>query len=53
MQIVGNQVPLAQVIQSQMTQNSTNSIAWQVDFNPNMVFQIKVLKDKRLCKHVP
>ena len=43
----------AQVIQNQLTKNFINSVAWHVGLNPDVLFQIKILKDKHLCKHVP
>ena len=50
-QEVGNQIPLAQVI-SQLTQHSTNSISTHGSFNLDVLFQIEVLKDKRLSKNL-
>ena len=52
MQIIDYRVPLAQVIQSQLILDSTNSIAYYIGFNLDMLFQIKVLKDRQLCKYM-
>ena len=49
MQKVGHWMPLAQII-SQLTQHSTNSMPRRVSFNLDVLFQIKVLKDKRFSK---
>ena len=49
MQKVGYWMPLAQII-SQLTQHFTNSMPRHVSFNPDVLFQIKVLKDKRFNK---
>ena len=49
MQKVGHQKPLAQVI-SQLTQHSTNSMPRCVSFNPDVLFRIEVLKDRRFSK---
>ena len=48
-QDVGHWMPLAQVI-GQLTQHSTNSIPRRVSFNPDILFRIKVLKDRRFSK---
>ena len=53
MQIVGHRVLLAQVIQSQLTEDFINSIAWCIGLNPDVPFRIKVLKDRYLCKRMP
>ena len=46
---VGHKMPLAWVI-SQLTQHSTNSMPTRVNFNPDVSFQIEVLKDRRFNK---
>ena len=40
---------LAQVI-SQLIKHSTNSMPYCVSFNPNVSFQIELLKDKHFSK---
>ena len=49
MQEVGHRMPSAQVI-SQLTQHSTNSMPKHVSFNPDVLFRIKMLKDRRFSK---
>ena len=49
MQKLGYRMPLAQVI-SQLTQHSTNSMPRRVSFNLDVLFRIKVLKDKGFSK---
>ena len=46
-------MPLVQIIQSQLTWDSTNSVAWHVNFNPNMTFRIKILEDQSFGKCLP
>ena len=36
---------LAQIVLDQLTEDSTNSIAWYIRFNPDMMFRIKVVED--------
>ena len=48
-QKIGHRMPLARVI-SQLTQHSTNSMPRRVSFNPDVLFLIEVLKDKRFSK---
>ena len=49
MQEVSQQMPLARVI-NQLTQHSTNSISRRISFNLDVLFWMKVLKDKRFGK---
>ena len=48
-QEVGHQILSARVI-CQLTQHSTNSMPQRVGFNPDILFWIKVLKDRRFNK---
>ena len=49
MQKISHRMPLTQVI-SQLTQSFTNSMPKHVSFNLDVLFQSKVLKDKRFSK---
>ena len=42
----------AQINQNQLTKNSTNCIPWYIRFNLNMIFQIEVVEDQSLEKHL-
>ena len=44
---------LAQIIRDQLTENSTNSIAWYIGLNPDMTFRIKVVEDGTFDKCLP
>ena len=35
----------AQIVQSQLNEDSTNHIVWYIRLNPDMAFQIKVIED--------
>ena len=48
-QKIGHQMPSAEVI-SQLTQHPTNCIPKRVGFNLDVLFRIKVLKDRRFSK---
>ena len=41
----GNRMLLAQIIQGQLTEDSTNNIARCICLNPDMTFWIKVVED--------
>ena len=42
----------AQIDQSQLTEDSTNSIIWYICLNPDMLFQVKVVEDESFDKHL-
>ena len=46
---IGHSMPLAWV-SSQLTQHSINRISRRVSLNPDVLFWIKVLKDRRFSK---
>ena len=48
----GYRIPLAQIIRSQLTENSTNNIAWYICLNPDMTFWVKVIEDWRFDKRL-
>ena len=48
----GHWMPSAQIIQGQLTEDSTNSIARYIRLNPDMMFQIKVVEDWSFDKHL-
>ena len=50
-QEVGYQMPLARVI-SQLTQHSINRMPRCVSLNPDVLFRIKMLKDRRFSKRL-
>ena len=56
-QKIGHGVPLAliggQVIRSQLTYDSSYSLAGSVGLNPDMTFQIKMSKDQSFGKQLP
>ena len=41
----GHRMPLAQIVRSQLTEDSTNSIARCIRFNPDMTFRMKEMED--------
>ena len=41
----GHRMPSAQIIQGQLTEDSTNSIAWYIYLNPDMTLEIKIVED--------
>ena len=43
----------AQIVQGQLTEDSANSIAWCIRFNPDMTFRIEVVEDQSLEKRLP
>ena len=46
-------MPVAQIIQNQLTQDFANSTAWRFSFNLDMTFRIKVTKDWSFNKRFP
>ena len=50
LQIVGYWVLLAQI--GKLTQHSSNCIAWRVNFNLDMILEIKMLEDWSFGKHL-
>ena len=46
-------MPLAQIIQGQLIEDSTNSIAWYICLNLNMIFRVKIMEDRSLEEHLP
>ena len=43
---------LAQIVRDQLTEDSTNSIAWRICFKPDMTFQVKVVEDWSLDEYL-
>ena len=43
---------LAQIIRGQLTENFTNSIAWSIYLNPDVVFWVKVVEDRSFDKRL-
>ena len=43
---------LARIVQGQLTENFTNSIAWYIYLNPDMTFQVKVVEDQSFDEHL-
>ena len=48
----GYQMPSAQIIRGQLTEDSTNSISEYIRLNPDMTFQIKVVESQSLDKRL-
>ena len=46
-------MPSAQIIQGQLTEDFTNSIAWCIRLNPDMTFRIEVVEDRSLEERLP
>ena len=42
----GHRMPLAQIIQGQLIEDSTNSIARYIRLNPDMIFRIEVVENQ-------
>ena len=42
--------PLTQIVQKQLTEDSTYGIAWYISLNLNMTFQIKVMENQSFSK---
>ena len=38
-------MPLAQIVRGQLTEDSTNSIAWYIRLNLDTTFRVKVVED--------
>ena len=49
----GHQMPLAQIIRDQLTENSTNSIAGCVRLNLDLIFRIELVEDQNLEERLP
>ena len=47
------QMPLAYIVQGQLIEDSTNSIAWYICLNPDMTFRIKVVEDRNFKERLP
>ena len=46
-------MPLAQIIQGQLTEDFINSIVCYIYLNPDITFWIKIVKDQSLKKRLP
>ena len=48
-----HQMQLVSIIQGQLIEDSTNSVAWYICLNPDMTYRIKVVENWSLKEHLP